>query len=123
MPFYWYDASVVDALAGEDGKGLAALSGDQLAGIIAATRRLESRVAWAQMAAVAEFAARRPANPAGRDGGGPGGPACEVAADELAAELRLTWQSAAGQIACACAVAGRLPRTYRTRVQTARRPL
>jgi Domain of unknown function (DUF222) len=107
-------ASVVHALTGEDGESLAALSDDQLVGIIAAARRLESRIAWTQLAALAEFAARRPANPAGRDGGGarPGQAACEFAADELAAELRLTWQSAAGQIDYACTVAVRLPRTF-----------
>jgi hypothetical protein len=107
-------ASVVHALAGDQGDGLAALSDDQLVGIIAAARRLESRIAWTQLAALAEFAARRPAHPAGRDGGGarPGQEACEFAADELAAELRLTWQSAAGQIDYACAVAARLPRTF-----------
>jgi uncharacterized protein DUF222 len=97
---------VVHALTGEDGESLAALSDDQLVGIIAAARRLESRVAWTQLAALAEFAARR----AGRDGGP--GSECEFAADELAAELRLTWQSAAGQIDYACAVAARLPRTF-----------
>jgi hypothetical protein len=100
-------ASVVHALAGDQGDGLAALSDDQLVGIIAAARRLESRVAWTQLAALAEFAARR----AGRDGGGPGS-GCEFAADELAAELRLTWQSAAGQIDYASTVAERLPRTF-----------
>jgi hypothetical protein len=104
-------ASVVHALAGDQGDGLAALSDDQLVGIIAATRRLESRVAWTQLAAIAEFAARRPAHPAGRDGGGPG-QGCEFAADELAAELHLTWPSAAGQIDYASAVADRLPRTF-----------
>ena len=106
-------ASVVHALAGDDGDGLAALSDDQLVGIISAARRLESRVAWTQLAALAEFAARRPGHPAGRDGGRPSpASACEFAADELAAELRLTWQCAAGQIDYACAVAGRLPRTF-----------
>ncbi|HEY6314578.1 MAG TPA: DUF222 domain-containing protein [Streptosporangiaceae bacterium] len=104
-------ASVVHALAGDDGKGLAALSDDQLLGVIAATRRLESRVAWTQMAALAEFAARRPAEPAGL-GRGRSTQSCEFAADELAGELRLTWQSAAGQVAYAQAVAGRLPRTF-----------
>jgi Domain of unknown function (DUF222) len=104
-------ASVVHALTGEDGESLAALSDDQLVGIIAAARRLESRIAWTQLAALAEFAARRPGHPAGRAGGGPG-QGCEFAADELAAELRLTWQSAAGQIDYACAVAARLPRTF-----------
>jgi Domain of unknown function (DUF222) len=107
-------AAVVDALTGEGGEGLAALSDDQLVGIIAAAQRMDSRAAWTLMAAVREFAARRPGDPAGRDGGGPGPgqAACEFAADELAAELRLTWQSAAGQIDYACAVAGRLPRTF-----------
>ena len=60
-------ASVVHALAGDDGEGLAALSDDQLLGIISATRRMESRIAWTQLAAIAEFAARRGA--AGRVGG------------------------------------------------------
>jgi Domain of unknown function (DUF222) len=107
-------ASVVHALTGDGGDGLAALSDDQLVGIIAAARRLESRVAWTQLAALAEFAARRPAHPAGRNGGGarPGQAGCEFAADELAAEQHLTWQSAAGQIDYACTVADRLPRTF-----------
>jgi Domain of unknown function (DUF222) len=104
-------ASVVHALTGEDGEGLAALSDDQLVGIIAAAQRMESRAAWTLMAAVREFAARRSAHPAGRDGGGYR-QGCEFAADELAAELHLTWQSAAGQIDYASAVADRLPRTF-----------
>jgi hypothetical protein len=48
--------SVVHAPAGETAEGLAALSDDQLIGIIS-TRRLESRIAWTQLAAMAEFAA------------------------------------------------------------------
>ena len=36
----------------------------------------------------------------------------EFAADELAPDLHLTWQSVAGQIAYACTVAARLPRTF-----------
>ena len=102
-------ASVVHALTGDDAGGLAALSDDQLLGVISATRRLESRVAWTQLAALAEFAARRPAEPAGR---GRSTQPCEFAADELAGELHLTWPSAAGQIAYAQAVADRLPRTF-----------
>jgi len=96
-------AEVVHALAGEDGAGLAALSDDQLMGIIAAARRLESRVAWTQLAAIGEFARRRGGRPRDRAG---------FAADELACGLNLTWQSAAGQIDYAAAVAGRLPRTF-----------
>jgi hypothetical protein len=36
----------------------------------------------------------------------------EFAAEELALDLHLSWQSAAGQIAYACTVAARLPRTF-----------
>jgi hypothetical protein len=96
-------AMLVHAAVGGDGKGLAALSDDQLLGVIAAARRLEARVAWTQLAAVAEFAARREA--------GPPGPA-QFAADELGSEMGVSWQSAAEQMAYARAVAARLPRTF-----------
>jgi hypothetical protein len=43
----------------------------------------------------------------------PGAPKIRAfAADELAPDLHLTWQSTAGQIAYACTVAARLPRTF-----------
>jgi hypothetical protein len=45
-------ATVIDTLAGPDGQGLAGLSDDQLIGVIAAARRMESRAAWYLMAAV-----------------------------------------------------------------------
>ncbi len=80
----------------------AALDEDQLVGVIAAIRRIESRMAWASMTAMRELAARRPP---GRDQAG-------AAADELALELRQSWQSVAGQIEYACLVAARLPRTF-----------
>ena len=67
-------ASVVHALTGETAGGLSGLSDDQLMGVIAAARRLECRAVWTAMAAVAEFAARRPAEPVGR-GRGPVHPA------------------------------------------------
>jgi pyruvate dehydrogenase E1 component len=91
-------------------EGLAALSDDQLLGIIAATRRMESRIAWTQLAAIREFAARRGA--AARVGGPSRSGRDGFAADELACELHLTAQSAVGQIAYACALAGRLPATF-----------
>ena len=110
-------ATVVDAVTGDDAKGLAGLSDDQLAGIISAAQRLESRVAWTRLAALAEFAARRPAS---RDKGiratgapAPGPDGISVfAADEIAHELHLTWQSTAGELSYAKAVAKRLPRTF-----------
>jgi hypothetical protein len=94
-------ATVVDTVAGPDGAGLAGCSGEQLMGIISAARRMQSRSAWTEMAAIGEFARRAGT---GLDG--------EFAADELALELHMTTQSAAGQIDFATEVARRLPSTF-----------
>ena len=51
-------AMILGAVAGEDGEGLAGLSDDQLIGFLSGTRRMESQMAWAKMAALAEFASR-----------------------------------------------------------------
>ena len=82
------------------GPGSPRLSDDQLIGVIAAVRRLESRVAWYALTAVEEFAARWGGEVAG----------AEFAADQLACELHLTSRSAAVQLDYATAVAERLPR-------------
>src|SRR5579863_8436972 len=103
-------ATVLDAVAGEGGSGLAALDDDQLIGIISAARRMESRTAWTLMAALAELARRRPASGDPDDRGQYG--FSEFAPDEVAAELRLSVQSAASQMVYAVAVAGRLPRSF-----------
>jgi Domain of unknown function (DUF222) len=91
-------AMVLDTVAGPDGAGLAGLSDDQLIGFLSGTRRMESRLAWAKIAALAEFASR----PRRRD----------FAADEIAAAFRLTWLSAAAEIEYARTVARRLPVTF-----------
>src|SRR5690242_1095769 len=44
-------AMVLDTVAGPDGAGLAELSDDQLIGFLSGARRMESRLAWARMAA------------------------------------------------------------------------
>ena len=93
-------ATIIDAVTGPDGPGVGTLSDDQLIGVIAAVRRLESRVAWYTLTAVAEFAARWGGEVAG----------AEFAADQLACELHLTSRSAAVQLDYATAVAARLPR-------------
>jgi hypothetical protein len=80
-------ATIMDLAVGEDRAGLSGLAYDQLIGVVAAARRMQSRFAWGEMAAMREFAARA----AGQ------GPRGEFAADELAGELNLTWQSAAGR--------------------------
>ena len=102
-------ATVLDAVVGEGGSGLAALGDDQLIGIISAARRMESRTAWTLLAALAELARRRPATGDPGDRGQYG--FSEFAPDEVAAELRLSVQSAAGQMMYAVAVAG-LPRSF-----------
>ena len=95
-------ATVVHTVTGQDGAGLAGCSDDQLMGIISAARRMESRAAWTQMAAMKEFAARHAGSR----------PADEFAPEELAFELHLTPQSAAGQMDYAGTVAKRLPHTF-----------
>ena len=102
-------ATVVHAITGEDGAGLAGLADDQLIGVMSAVRRIESRAAWTVMAAMREFARRRPAQDSTARGSSGLG---EFAGDELAGTLHLTWQSAEDQIAYACTVAARLPRTF-----------
>ena len=74
-------AMVLGTVAGEDGEGLAGLSDDQLIGFLSGTRRMESQMAWAKMAALAEFASR----PRRQD----------FAADEVASAFNVTWLSAA----------------------------
>ncbi len=89
---------VLDAVAGPGGEGLAGLSDDQLVGFLSGTRRMASRLEWARMAALAEFASRPR-----RD---------DFAADEVAAAFQLNWLSAAGEIEYAKAVSRRLPVTF-----------
>jgi Domain of unknown function (DUF222) len=94
-------AAVVHTVTGEDGSGLAGCSDDQLMGIISAARRQQSRDEWTVMAAIGEFARRAGAGVEG-----------EFAADELALELHMSQQSAAGQMDFATEVPRRLPKTF-----------
>jgi hypothetical protein len=94
-------AAVVHTVTGPDGAGLAGCSDDQLMGIISAARRQQSRDEWTVMAAIGEFARRAGTGVEG-----------EFAADELASELHMSQQSAAGQMDFATQVAERLPKTF-----------
>src|ERR1700761_3289475 len=91
-------AMILGTVAGEDGEGLAGLSDDQLIGFLSGPRRMESQMAWAKMAALAEFASR----PRRQD----------FAADEVASAFNVTWLSAAGEIDYARTVKRRLPVTF-----------
>ena len=103
-------ATVLEAITGEDGSGLAALADDQLIGVLSGIRRIEARAAWGQLAVLAELARRRPATGDSGDRGQYG--FSDFAPDEVAAELRLSVPSAAGQMIYAVAVAARLPRSF-----------
>jgi hypothetical protein len=92
----------------------ATLTDDQLAGALRAALRLETRAAWQQTTLVAEFARRRAAQLAdARASGVPKGrrPG-EFPDDELASELLITRNHAAGRIEADLELTGRLPRTY-----------
>ena len=95
-------STVVHAVTGQDGSGLAGCSDDQLLGIISAARRMRARAAWTETAAVARYAARHAGSR----------PADEFAPVELGFELHLTPQSAREQMDYAAAVAGRLPAMF-----------
>jgi len=101
-------AALVHAAVGRDGAALASLPDDELLRVIRAARRMESRAVWTNLAAVREFAARRAAGPGSASRCG----FREFAAEELAWEVNLTAQAAEDQMAYACAVADRLPRTF-----------
>src|SRR5579862_9268860 len=103
-------ATILETVTGQDGSGLAALSDDQLIGVLSGIRRTEARAAWGQMAALAELARRRPAAGDSTDRGQYG--FSDFAPDEVAGELRLSVQSAAGQMMYAVAVANRLPCSF-----------
>ncbi|HEY1319775.1 MAG TPA: DUF222 domain-containing protein, partial [Streptosporangiaceae bacterium] len=79
--------------------GLGRLSDDELIGVMAAQRRLASRAAAGELAAIGELAARR-AGPDGRPG--------EHVEEEVAAALTLTSHAAAQRVAVAEGLA-RLP--------------
>ena len=101
-------AALVHAAVGRDGVALADLPDDELLRVISAARRMESRAVWTHLAAVREFAARRAAGPGSASRCG----FREFAPEELAWDLNLTAQAAEDQMAYACAVADRLPRTF-----------
>src|SRR5579863_1893133 len=103
-------ATVLEAITGDDGSGLAALSDDQLIGVLSGIRRMEARAAWGQLAVLAELARRRPATGDSGDRGQWG--FSDFAPDEVADELRLSVPSAAGQMMYPVAVADRLPCSF-----------
>jgi hypothetical protein len=92
----------------------ASLTDDELAGAMRAVRRQKARDAWQETTLVAEYARRRAAQHADAKAAGvpkgrrPG----EFPDDELAADLLITRNQAAGRIEADLELTGRLPRTY-----------
>jgi hypothetical protein len=78
--------------------------------VLSGIRRMEARAAWGQLAVLRELARRRPAAGRPMDTGQFG--FSDFAPDEVAGELRLSVQSAAGQMMYAVAVADRLPCSF-----------
>jgi hypothetical protein len=112
----WPPDPLLGQRAGEasgPGRAFTGVNDDELMGLIGARQRLESRAAWELLAAVAEFARRRP-EPACKGKLLPGRmPEAwnEHAAGELAVQLRLSRQAAGDVIWLAHALAAKLPRT------------
>jgi Domain of unknown function (DUF222) len=105
---------ILAALTEQAVAGAATLTDDQLTGALRAARRLEARAQWQQTTLVAEYARRRAAQvadarargiPKGRRPG-------EFPDDELACELLITRNQAAGRIEADLELTSRLPRTY-----------
>jgi hypothetical protein len=90
--------TVLEAAAGPDGGGLAGLGDDQLLGFLAGVLRVEARMAWAKLAAMAQLASR----PGYKD----------RAADLIALACNWSWFSTAGQVRYASDVARRLPQCF-----------
>jgi hypothetical protein len=105
---------VLAALTAQAVADAASLTDDQLAGAMRASRRQKARAAWEETTLVAEYARRRAAQLADAKAAGvpkgrrPG----EFPDDELAAELLITRNQAAGRIEADLELTGRLPRTY-----------
>jgi hypothetical protein len=103
-------AALVEQAAGD----VSALSDNELSGLLSASRRLQTRAEYLELATIAEFARRRTAqyeaskarkDPRGcRDG--------EFAAEELAMELLITDAAAGDRMDFAADLATRLPETF-----------
>ena len=105
---------VLAALTEQAVADAASLTDDELTGAMRAARRQKARDAWQETTLVAEYARRRAAQLAdARAAGVPKGrrPG-EFPDDELAAELLITRNQAAGRIEADLELTGRLPRTY-----------
>ena len=105
---------ILAALTEQAVAGATTLTDDQLTGALQATRRQEARAQWQQTTLVAEYARRRAAQAADAKARGipkgrrPG----EFPDDELASELLITRNQAAGRIEADLELTARLPRTY-----------
>jgi hypothetical protein len=125
-------AGLAEAVAGGDGAALAGVPEDALYAVIGAGRRMSSWATWLELAAMRELAVRHPEprpaaqkqpapkdQPAAQDRPAAQNPSddgrvrfSEFIADEVALELRMTWNAATSRMTYACDLAGRLPVTF-----------
>src|ERR1700761_6097798 len=87
--------TVLETIIEPDGSGLPKLADDQILGAMSGIRRMKARMEWAELAMMADFAAR----PRRHD----------YATDEIANAFNQSWLSTAGRVSYACAVTRRLP--------------
>jgi hypothetical protein len=105
---------LLSILAEQAGEDLAALSDDELMGLVSAARRLQARAEYLELSGIAEFTRRRQAQHDASVAGGakPGRRMGEFADEELGFELVMKANAAGDRMDMATALATRLPCTF-----------
>jgi hypothetical protein len=105
---------LLSILAEQAAEDPAALTDDELMGLVSAARRLAARAEYLELAGIAEFARRRQAQHEAAVAGGakPGRRPGEFADEELGFELTVTARAAGDRMDMAAALATRLPATF-----------
>jgi hypothetical protein len=99
-------AQILRAAAGQDGAGLDALTDGQLLDVICGGRQMQAWATWVELAAMASYASRHPAEK------GDPGLFARGAADEIGFAIRMGWMGAADRMSLGRAFARRLPETF-----------
>jgi len=97
-------AGLVATVTGTDGAVLAALTDEEVLGVLGAVQRLAALAAWGELVTLAEFTRRRP-------GAATGSVGARVAAEEAAWKTGESWARMLDQAALGATAAARLPQT------------